>query len=80
MRSKASLQIGWRCSTMNGTSRARTSSAAREPKRWPVRVKTEPGVEEPGVVGAELARGGVVGHHLGRVIGGHADALGGDRR
>ncbi len=61
---------------MNETSRARTSSAARLP--WPrvIARVAEAGIEEAGVVGAQLSRGRVVGEHL-RCIGRRdADALG----
>ena len=40
------------------------------------RVVAEAGIEEAGVVGAQLARGRVVGHHLGGDLGRDADALG----
>ena len=75
MRSNASLHTGWRCSTMNDTSRARTSSAARLPAA-PAAGVAEARVEEAGVVGAQLAGGGIVGEHLGGVGRRDAHALG----
>ena len=70
MCSKVSLQTRWRCSIMNGTSWARTSSAAREPHEPTLAVVAEARVEEPGVVGAQLAARRVVGRHLRRQPGG----------
>ena len=61
---------------MNETSRALTSRAARLPCTAPLRGIAETRVEEAGVVGAKLARGRVVGEHLGRVFGGDAHPLG----
>ena len=61
---------------MKETSRARTSRAARLPWRSPRRVVAEAGIEEAGVVGAQLARGRVVGHHLGGDLRRNADPLG----
>ncbi len=65
MRSKVSLHTDCPFSTMKGTSCARTSSAAREPLERAAGVESEAGVEEAGVVGAQLAAGRVVRRHLG---------------
>ena len=66
MRSNVSLQTRWPCSTMNGTSCARTSSAARDPLNERVGVVAEPGIEEARVVGAQLSARRVVRRHLRR--------------
>ena len=60
---------------MNGTSWARTSSAAREPRKPPVGSNPNPGSKKPGVVRPQLAAGRVVGRHFGRQVGRDAHRL-----
>ena len=52
---------------MNGTSRERTSSTAREPLPAGAGI-AEAGIEEAGIVHAEFADQGIERHHLGGVI------------
>ena len=59
---------------MNGTSWLRTSSTARLPAAAGLAV-AEAGIEEAGIVHAELADQRIEGHHLGGIVGRHVHRL-----
>ena len=63
----------WPCSSMNGTSCERTSSTALLAPV--VAVEAEAGIEEAGIMDPELADHGVVGDHLGGMVGRHRHRL-----
>ena len=67
-RSNTSRPMIWPCSRMNGTSRERTSSTAA--RRWRLaRLVAEAGIEEAGIMDAELAHQRIERHHLGGIVG-----------
>ena len=66
-RSNTSRPMIWPCSRMKGTSRERTSSTARAQGGLSGLV-AEAGIEEAGIVNAELADQRIERHHLGGVV------------